>query len=192
MAAGASKAARTRRRVLEAAEQHFAEHGFAAARLEDVAADVGVKRAALFYHFRDKRDLHEAVLQDVFGALLARLQEIMADDRPFAERAERAAAAWVDLVAERPSLAPLILREAVSEEREWRRLVPIAAPFLDWMRHELREAADEGAIDPVDEDPLVLLGALVGASLPGGAADRSLDERRGDAVRLVRRLLAPR
>ena len=191
MAAGASKAARTRRRVLSAAEAHFAERGFDGARLEDVAADVGVKRAALFYHFRDKRELHEAVLQDAFGALIARLQEIMADERPFAERAERAATAWVDLVAERPSLAPLLLREAASEERAWRRLVPIATPFLDWMRHELREAVDEGAIDPVDEDPLALLGALVGATLPG-AGDRSLDERRGDAARLVHRLLAPR
>jgi len=187
-----SKAERTRQRVLEAAEHRFAEQGFHAARLEDVAADVGLKRAALFYHFRDKRALHEAVLREVFGSLLARLQEIMAEERPFAERAEQAAAAWVDLVDARPTLARLVLREAAAEKRDWLRLVPIATPFRDWMRHELRDAAAAGEIDPVDGDPVVLLGALVGATLAGTRADRPLAARRQGAVRLARRLLGPR
>ena len=192
MAGLETKGDRTRRRVLAAAARHFAERGFEAARLEDVAADVGVKRAALFYHFPDKRALHDAVLQEVLGSLLAGLQEIMAGEGVYAERAERAAEAWVDLVTQRPSVAPLLLRAAASEEHDWRRLLPIAAPFREWMRHELRDAAAAGEIDPVFDDPVRLLGALLGATLPGNAPGPALAERRHAAVLLTRRLLAPR
>jgi AcrR family transcriptional regulator len=187
-----TKAERTRRRVLEAAERRFAASGFHGARLEDVAAEVGLKRAALFYHFRDKRSLHDAVLRDAFGALLARLQEVMASERPFAERAEQAARAWVDLADERPTLVPLVLRAVASPERDWRRLLPIARPFQDWMRHELRDATASGEIDPVDDDPVALLGALVGSTLPNRGTEHSAEQRRQAAAGRVRRLLAPR
>ncbi|MGH7287017.1 MAG: TetR family transcriptional regulator, partial [Myxococcota bacterium] len=54
-----SKALRTRAAILAAAEAVFAERGFAAARLEDVAARVGIRRASIVYHFRDKRELYD-------------------------------------------------------------------------------------------------------------------------------------
>lgn len=190
MAAVGSKAERTRKRVLEAAERQFADHGFQAARLEDVASEVGVKRAALFYHFRDKRALHDAVLREVFGSLLAHLQEIMARELPFAERAALSAAAWVDLQEATPARARLILRQVAAGGGDWRRLLPIAAPFLEWMRHELRDAASRDEIDPVDDDPLALLGAVAGAISLAGEAPTAA--RREHAVRLTHRLLGVR
>ena len=49
------QADRTRSQILVAAARHFAERGFAAARLEDVAGEVGIGRSAVLYHFKDKR-----------------------------------------------------------------------------------------------------------------------------------------
>jgi hypothetical protein len=57
------------------------------------------------------------------------------------------------------------------------------------MRHELREAAARGEIDPVDDEPLALLGALVGASAFAPATEEPLAARRAAAVRRIRRLL---
>ena len=50
-----SRAERTRASILDAAETCFAERGFSATRLEDVAEAVGIRRASIVYHFRDKR-----------------------------------------------------------------------------------------------------------------------------------------
>jgi len=72
-----TKAGRTRTLIREAAERRFSQLGFSDTRLEDIAEDVGVKRAALFYHFRDKRALYDAVVEDVFGGLLARIETIL-------------------------------------------------------------------------------------------------------------------
>ena len=64
-----SNGLRTRAEIVAAAERHFAERGYEATRLDDVADDVGIRRAAIFYHFGDKQELYAAVLEEVFRDL---------------------------------------------------------------------------------------------------------------------------
>ncbi|MBL8701410.1 MAG: TetR/AcrR family transcriptional regulator [Alphaproteobacteria bacterium] len=49
--------------ILEAALALFVEKGFAATRLEDVAARAGLSKAALYLYFDDKQTLFEAVVR---------------------------------------------------------------------------------------------------------------------------------
>ena len=100
----------TRAEIVAAAERHFAERGFEATRLDDIAADVGIRRAAIFYHFGDKQELYTAVLDEVLRGAAA----VLPSDGGSAERLEAAVTGWVDYVAERPNVARLILREAAN------------------------------------------------------------------------------
>jgi AraC-like DNA-binding protein len=51
-----------RDRILQAAEKIFAQKGYDAARIEQIAADAGVNKALIYYYFKNKR----ALLQDLF------------------------------------------------------------------------------------------------------------------------------
>src|SRR5688572_16884785 len=93
----------TRAEIVAAAERHFAERGFEAARLEDIAADVGIRRAAIFYHFGDKDELYAAVLDAVFDGMRA----AMPTSGSAAERLEASLLGWIDYVARRPTVARL-------------------------------------------------------------------------------------
>ena len=53
----------TRQRVLEAAVEVFAEHGFRKATVRDICKRAHANVAAINYHFRDKEGLYTAVLQ---------------------------------------------------------------------------------------------------------------------------------
>jgi TetR/AcrR family transcriptional regulator len=57
---------RTRSAILAAAERNFAEAGLAGARTETIAAGAGVNKAMLYYYFRSKEELYQAVLEDHF------------------------------------------------------------------------------------------------------------------------------
>jgi len=46
-----------RSRIIEAATQHFAEHGYHAARVGDIAATLGIAKGSIFQHFRSKDGL---------------------------------------------------------------------------------------------------------------------------------------
>jgi len=54
----------TRERIIESAEQLFAEQGFAGTSLRSIIADAGVNLAAVHYHFGSKDELILEVLQD--------------------------------------------------------------------------------------------------------------------------------
>jgi TetR/AcrR family acrAB operon transcriptional repressor len=57
-------AARTRESVIDAALHVFAERGFAATQLEEIAQRAEVTRGAVYHHFDGKTDLYLAVLRE--------------------------------------------------------------------------------------------------------------------------------
>ncbi len=54
----------------------FAEHGFEAARLDDVAKRAGVAKGTLYLYFKDKTDLFEAIVRTAAAPLIARLEAV--------------------------------------------------------------------------------------------------------------------
>ena len=71
-------AAITREHLLDAAERVFREHGVAGSTLAQVAAEAGVTRGALYWHFRDKSDLYSAMCERATLPLEAMLEHAAA------------------------------------------------------------------------------------------------------------------
>jgi len=57
----------SKQRILEAAEQIFAEAGFDGARVDDIASKAGVNKALIYYYFESK----DAILDELFEKLMA-------------------------------------------------------------------------------------------------------------------------
>src|SRR5580658_5120847 len=53
----------SRSKILAAAERAFARHGLAGARTDGIAAEAGVNKALLYYYFKSKESLYEAVIE---------------------------------------------------------------------------------------------------------------------------------
>jgi AcrR family transcriptional regulator len=67
-----------RKAILGAGLAVFAEDGFAAAKLEDVAAKAGIAKGTIYLYFDDKQDLFEQIVRDAVAPVLARLQGVAA------------------------------------------------------------------------------------------------------------------
>jgi AcrR family transcriptional regulator len=61
--------------IVSAALEIFVEKGFAAARLEDIAARAGISKGALYIYFETKQDLFQAVVRT---AILPNLEQVLA------------------------------------------------------------------------------------------------------------------
>jgi AcrR family transcriptional regulator len=89
----ASKGRKWRRRkearpgeILAAALAVFAEKGFAAAKLEEIAARAGVVKGSLYLYFETKEDLFRAVVRDVIAPQFQAVAETAKQvDAPFTE-----------------------------------------------------------------------------------------------------------
>jgi AcrR family transcriptional regulator len=66
--------------ILYAATCLFAERGYHALSMREIAAAVGVTKPALYYHFKDKQELFLAILLAYLDEMATVLDHIMAED----------------------------------------------------------------------------------------------------------------
>ena len=162
-----ARAERTRAAILAAAEDLFARKGFAAARLEDVADAVQMTRAALFYYYKDKQALYDAMFEDAFGPLRDELERILAaSDRSIAERIEMAAGAWIDTLVARPTLARLLMRFVADGPEPHAHGIfsdddQVAMRFLALFE----EGCASGELRPVEDNVFLVASSVVGTTI---------------------------
>jgi AcrR family transcriptional regulator len=65
------RSAAKRERIVEAAMRHFAEHGYQGARVEDIAAELGIAKGSIFQHFGSKAGLFLAAYEKAVTSLPA-------------------------------------------------------------------------------------------------------------------------
>jgi AcrR family transcriptional regulator len=64
-------------RILEAAAQLFVERHYHEVRMDDVAAKAGVAKGTIYFHFKDKDDLYQALTLDSLKKLNKRIREAL-------------------------------------------------------------------------------------------------------------------
>jgi AcrR family transcriptional regulator len=74
----AAQAERTRQQILETAQRLFAEQGYDATSLQMIADELGLTKAAVYYHFRAKSDILRAAVMPGMQRLRALLDEATA------------------------------------------------------------------------------------------------------------------
>src|SRR5580658_10297690 len=75
MSTRAVQAEQTRQQILDTAQRLFAELGYDATSLQMIADEMGLTKAAVYYHFRAKSDILRAAMQPGIQRLEALLDE---------------------------------------------------------------------------------------------------------------------
>lgn len=76
-----------RNEILDAADELFAQKGFDGTSTNDILEKVGIARGTLYYHFKSKEDIMDALIERYSVRLIGAAQEIAADKSiPVVER----------------------------------------------------------------------------------------------------------
>ena len=150
----------TRARILAAAASWFADHGYAATSIRDIAREVGVTVGTIYVHFASKDRLLAAVYEEGVQRIGATVEAaIQTSNEPWA-RLEAACAAHLKALLDNASFARVVVRVIPAD-------VPEAARDLERLRDGY-ETRFRTLIDALDLAPgcdrtllrLQLLGAL--------------------------------
>src|SRR6184192_4233284 len=95
-------------RIVTAARDEFARHGFDGARVDQIARLAGVNKQLLFYYFHSKRGLFQAVLAQSAGELETALGELAYPIGGPLERLRVTLAAQFEFLARHPEIVALL------------------------------------------------------------------------------------
>jgi AcrR family transcriptional regulator len=158
----------TRGALVAAARKLFAERGYAGVGTEEIVRSAGVTRGALYHHFTGKRDLFEAVYEQIEAELAERIATgaLAAKAEAPLEAMRAGAEMFLQACTEpEPQRIALIDGPAVLG---WDRMREIAAEHgLGLIEASLQAAIEAGAIAEQPVRPLahILMGALDEAAL---------------------------
>jgi AcrR family transcriptional regulator len=91
----------TRRKLLDAAMRIFAQDGFEAARLEDIAAGAGYTRGAFYANFKSKEDIFFALFEEWVGERIDSFAEAIRRHSNPAEKLAAMRTHYVEMVKDR-------------------------------------------------------------------------------------------
>lgn len=77
-----AQALQTREQLMLAALDVFYCRGVSRASLNEIAQTAGVTRGALYWHFKDKEDLFEAIFQHIFNEMSQKIDEDIRNNAP--------------------------------------------------------------------------------------------------------------
>lgn len=155
--------------IVEAALQVFAAKGFAAARLDDIAARAGVSKGAIYLYFATKEDIFRAVVEQAIAPRLKVVAAMVADHPgPFAELVEMFAERMAQVIETTPvgGVAKMVIGEAQNFPtlaRVW--LDELVDPALAALAAAIVAAQARGEVRPGEPRAFAL--SLIGALLMG-------------------------
>ncbi len=145
----------SRAAILKAAVAEFAEHGIAGARTDAIADAAHVNKALLYYYFKDKDALYEAVLDHVFGGMRARVMPALESNLPPRQKMLEHLGAYFDYIAANPRFPRVVQGEwmrsgAKGSARMQRVAKKYFRPIVERLAEVLREGIEAGEFRPVN------------------------------------------
>ncbi len=160
----------TRGKLIQAARKAFATKGYAAASMDDLTAEAGLTRGALYHNFGDKKGLLQAVIDQIDAEMLARMRET----------SSQAATPWLAFLTEgiayiemalEPEIQRIMLLDGpavLGDPSQW----PNQTACLRTTTQAIAKLAADGTVKDVDAEAAARLinGAALNAALWVAAA----------------------
>jgi AcrR family transcriptional regulator len=191
----------TRQRVIDAALRAFGTAGFDATSLDALAAEAGVTKQTILYHFASKDVLLEAVIDDAGSELAAVVEAGLVTAGPGWGRIEAVVRSVFRLAGRRPELLGLLREASRLGPPPATRLREQLDPFITRATAFLEGEMDAGQVRRTDARLLLLsaYSTVIGVAtevevlraLGMEPTGRSLVRRRAELLGFLRSALVP-
>jgi len=152
------KAAERRASILAVAKVLFADKGFHAVSVDEIARRVGVSPAVLYQHFASKDELYEAVLDSLSAPRETYVEAALDGPDDFASVLQRITRVFVERVEEDPDYFRIELLSVLEGGEVANRFFASRwQSIADYIEYSLKELAQEKRASVVNERTAALL-----------------------------------
>ncbi|HEU0016592.1 MAG TPA: TetR/AcrR family transcriptional regulator [Longimicrobium sp.] len=166
-----------KRAILESAVRVFAENGFFAARVRDIAAGADVAEGTIYLYFEGKDDLLLTAFREKVNEFVASAADVMRPEMSFEQRLARFIALQFESIEADPALATVLLLESRQSSKFYGGAVrDVLRTYAQAIDRLLTDGVQRGEVSPGAEVPLLrrmLIGALEEVELEWLLGDRT-------------------
>jgi len=144
-----------RKAILDAAFSVVAMKGYAATKVDDIAAAAGVAKGTVYLYFKDKPDIYVGLVGLMLSRALDIIREIDSNPLSPSEKLARVFAVWTKGMHERPSIVPFISMESINlaayeVARFTQAIKPRVRELIEALANIIRPGIEHGEFRQVD------------------------------------------
>jgi len=157
VASDSSNVKNTRERIIDCAEEVFAEKGFGGARIRDISERAGVTGAMIHYYFNSKEELLRAVLTRIVEDLVNLTGKVAPEPIPPVVKVELFFTHFFDYASRHRNFTRITSMETGHDNQEFflNLIKSFLRPLYEEARDFLRRGMDAGVFRPIDPDHLL-------------------------------------
>ena len=183
----ARKKAETSARLVQVARRSFYERGYADTAMDELCAEAGLTRGALYHNFGGKEGLFEAVVRQIDHEIGERLLEV-AGETVTLESFTRTCIAYLEMAID-PEIQRIVFQDGPSVLGQRLREIDQEGS-IEPLKQAITELQDMGSMIDADTTALAILinGAMIDAALwiaTGEDADRRFELASDSLAKLV-------
>lgn len=188
------EAAATREQILDAALLVFSRKGYSAATLQDVAAEAGLTRGAVYWHFKGKVELYSALVGERFARANEVLAEALSPRYSPLESIERLLTRSLEYLEEDPAyravLSITLFKTELTPELEpgFQQKIASVRRLVETIADLVRKGIAAGQIDRATDPKAAALAAV--SLVNGATALHLMDPKTLESRTAVRRMVA--
>jgi AcrR family transcriptional regulator len=112
-----------RRQILDAAVRAFAQRGYHACRVSDIASEAGVAYGLVYHYFESKEAVLEAIFRETWTMMLAAIEAVEESEPSPREQVRKTAAIVLRTWRDQPDLVRVLVREVTRSGEQLQREV---------------------------------------------------------------------
>lgn len=149
---------KTRDKILETAARLFSQRGYFGVSMSQIAEEVGITKAALYYHFDGKEEIYLTILKSTFSSLFFVLEKALNLAKTPLTKLFNVIEAYLSFTLERPEVTLLVSSE-VEVDGPLAEFSSQARSQLTQLLKRLVSALGKGS--QVSEEKIILLGSFL-------------------------------
>lgn len=100
-----------REKILNAAKNAFAQKGFTAVGIREIAKEAGLNSATLYHYFKNKEEIYSELLEEIFNKIVEILKEISTLEMEERGRVKFAVGRYIDFINENRDFLKILVHE---------------------------------------------------------------------------------